>query len=282
MKIKKHDGGVSQALAWLDSYRKVSTWLESKLKAIGGHQSIDELLESSGGLLKIQNLLPQFVADAVLTMLESRDDWTTTEANENYSANNINHQFFSARQGGGLDAVYQALALLRPGELNSFSAARYQTNHHIDPHDDRAYTQVKMEGGAVIKCSRDVAMIYYLTKDWKDSYGGLLVDIEGSQTYIPEYNSAIIFQVPRFHQVTPVATHLPRFSLFGWWLVQGEKYELNLTAPEDDKSQMVGEPMRRKRKAPPLTFSVLGHSTDQKLWDLRKRRQSITGLSHKP
>lgn len=33
-------------------------------------------------------------------------------------------------------------SLLQPGELHTFSAARYDGGNHIAPHDDRAYTQV--------------------------------------------------------------------------------------------------------------------------------------------
>lgn len=49
--------------------------------------------------------------------------------------------------------------------------------------------QVLMDDGNIVTCSRDVALIVYLTKDWKEEYGGLLVDLEaqgGSKTYVPE------------------------------------------------------------------------------------------------
>ena len=111
-----------------------------------------------------------------------------------------------------------------------------------------------------------------------EDYGGLLIDHEGEKMYVPEFNSAVVFRVPRFHQVTPVKTHLPRYSLFGWWLVKGEKYTLNLT-PNQDKEEGEEEPRRLKRPAAPLSYSIFGHSNSKKLWRLRQAR--LTETSHK-
>ncbi|GFH11343.1 Fe2OG dioxygenase domain-containing protein [Haematococcus lacustris] len=88
-----------------------------------------------------------------------------------------------------------------------------------------------MDDGAVVSCSRNIALIVYLTRDWQPEYGGLLLDLEapgGTRTYVPEFNSAIAFRIPRWHAVTPMTTDRPRYSLFGWWLEPGHKYDLQL------------------------------------------------------
>jgi Rps23 Pro-64 3,4-dihydroxylase Tpa1-like proline 4-hydroxylase len=123
-----------------------------------------------------------------------------------------------------------------PDQFNAFSAARYETDHHIAPHDDRAYTPVQLDTGEVITCSRDLTCVYYLTKDWTADMGGAFVDLEADpepgpssngtagsgggssgsggggsmvqhpaqqrpgRVYVPEFNSAVFFRVPRYHR----------------------------------------------------------------------------------
>ncbi len=148
---------------------------------------------------------------------------------------------------------------------NSFQAARYLGGDHIAAHDDK-YAHLLRSSFffffSVGSCpasrafktiddevySRELAVIYYLTDDWKEEYGGtrrashhahhyfgcvtrsgvhlqrrwsgLLEDLEGGKTYVPEFNSLVAFNVPRDHVVTPVtgtryalASYSP---LLGW------------------------------------------------------------------
>jgi hypothetical protein len=53
-------------------------------------------------------------------------------------------QFWSVKGAANLQAVFRVLGLLLPESLNTFSAAKYSKQHHIAPHDDRAYTQVML------------------------------------------------------------------------------------------------------------------------------------------
>ena len=53
----------------------------------------------------------------------------------------------------------------------------------------------------MVKYSRDIAVIYYLTKNWTKEMGGSLVDLETNRKYVPEFNSLIAFTVPRWHEV---------------------------------------------------------------------------------
>ena len=56
-----------------------------------------------------------------------------------------------------------------------------------------------------------------MTRDWRADMGGTLVDLEdGARQYVPQWNSVVAFRVPRYHQVTALATDRPRYSVFGW------------------------------------------------------------------
>lgn len=82
-------------------------------------------------------------------------------------------------------------------------------------------------------CSRDIACIYYLAKDWTAQDGGVLLDKGPSSAgdemqprpFVPEFNSAVFFRVPRLHAVTAVTTKTKlRYSIFGWIYNEGVKY----------------------------------------------------------
>lgn len=75
--------------------------------------------------------------------------------------------------------------------------------------------------------------MYYCTKDWKDEHGketeanranfplgGAFVDVEANdKKFVPEFNSLVLFKVPRRHYVEPVTqSDFPRYSVFGWFL----------------------------------------------------------------
>uniref|UniRef100_A0A1D1ZT48 Prolyl 4-hydroxylase alpha subunit Fe(2+) 2OG dioxygenase domain-containing protein n=1 Tax=Auxenochlorella protothecoides TaxID=3075 RepID=A0A1D1ZT48_AUXPR len=81
--------------------------------------------------------------------------------------------------------------------------------------------------GAIVQCSRDIAVVYYLTRNWRPEFGGAFVDIAGGgREYCPAFNTAVAFTIPRWHAVTAVVGPRPRFSVFGWFLVPGIAYPL--------------------------------------------------------
>lgn len=69
-----------------------------------------------------------------------------TAADDDYTHNNIAHEFLSTKSQL-LDSVFRVFTLLLPDSLFTFSAAKYCRQGHIKPHDDRAYTQVRVRVG---------------------------------------------------------------------------------------------------------------------------------------
>ena len=212
--------------------KRYEQWINDPSKVMGwvGKYNLDELLEHGGGLVKIPNFFPGFVAEGMLEVLESIPGrhWNVTEATRDVASNNIAHKFWSSKTAPGVEAIGRAISILQPGRLHSgFSAGKYEQSNHIEPHDDRAYTDVFLDGNVKVKCSRAIAVIYYLTRDWSPSFGGHLKDIATGNTYVPEFNSLIAFRIPRWHEVTAVTAARARYSLFGWFLTEGILYDLS-------------------------------------------------------
>jgi hypothetical protein len=159
---KSLDKTLAALNAWLNDYGAVA-------RAVGRHGDLERKLDAGGGLVKLSApFLPQWVAEAALAALRALppDTWNATAAARDLKYNNIAHAFDSTKgqQGGGkggsgsggsgsssktaraacaaLQKLFRAVGLLLPGEVASFSAARYGAGHHIEPHDDRAYTDV--------------------------------------------------------------------------------------------------------------------------------------------
>ncbi|CAE7741407.1 RIOX1 [Symbiodinium sp. CCMP2592] len=150
-----------EAEAFLANYKLASAWLRRV-------QLREKLL--AGGVVRIPKILPDSVAQLALRTLQEmpHESWNLTQANRDASRNNVAHRFASRRFGSEtLTHLFRVLGELLPGELNSFSAGRYLQGDHIERHDDRQYTDVRMEDGSTVLCSRTVAVIWYLTPDWR-------------------------------------------------------------------------------------------------------------------
>lgn len=145
------------------------------------------------------------MANGALELLEGIPEgrWVVTEASQDYARNNISHEFLSIKQHEGLELLVRAVSMLQPGRPHTFSAAKYILGHKIAPHDDKMHHEVRMGSGSVVLHSRDIAVIWYLTKDWTEEDGGVLVDLQTGARYVPVFNSAVAFRVPRMHEVRP-------------------------------------------------------------------------------
>lgn len=218
-------------IGWLEDYETVVSHLEQ-------FGDLEQRVRDHGGLLRIPNFLPRAVARFIYDTLRAIPDttWIETAADEDVRQNNINHAFYSCKNNPGdacLASILRVFTIIFPDDLSVFSAAKYvgDHSHGIERHDDRAYVPVKMEDtGEVVTCSRKVALIYYLgdgeNEPWHRDKGGMLIDCEASNglekhEYAPDFNSLIVFQIPRYHIVTPVKPPCHRYSIFGWTLEPG-------------------------------------------------------------
>lgn len=166
--------------------------------------------------------------------------------------------------------------------IPNFTAACYTKGHHIAPHDDNvleSYTLAEVKRirtyyskGCQEKvksdeensgCSSDgegegeeeelhhrdydrkLACVYYLNKDWDSQQnGGGFKDLVTQKEYSPEFNSLVIFAVPRMHTVVPVkGDNVKRYSVFGWWLEEREECDDSEVA-----EPVQVEPPEKKRK----------------------------------
>jgi hypothetical protein len=125
------------------------------------------MLRASDGIVEIPGFLPPSVAEDALRMLTSvpGDAWVTTASSADYTSNNIEHSFDSC-QPSRVGSVTRLLEAAMPGALSAFNAAKYTRGNHIEEHDDLALKDFVMEDGLVQRCSRDIALILYLTKGW--------------------------------------------------------------------------------------------------------------------
>jgi len=244
------DRAASRLAKWAEDEAKQQRWLASR----GG--GLEERLDETGTtILRLRDFLPLDMAERVLTILKSlpEEAWEPSERSEKEAAQ---HRFASADvmdipQLAPLRSVFWKLLPSLHGEptLPIFSAGRYGEADYIGRHDDKAH--VPFFDGSTIY-SRTVAAIWYLTKDWEESDGGHLEDLEvgpgdASRRLVPIFNSLVVFKVPHWHAVTAVAAKRPRYSIFGWWHQKGKRYDLD-TSAEGGKAKKPKVIKRRKKQ----------------------------------
>ena len=249
------------------------------LSAVKLELDLFDLLERSDGLVRVEGLLPEAVAEAAAAALHAlpASRWVLRHDETDGAKNTTQHSFHAAYPLRGnelgaqerpalddpdpLGALAALLHSLLPGKRSVFSAARYDHGDHIAEHDDHALVMHSGRGDhKPVLCSRDVACIYYLTpKDWAESDGGVLVDLTNGKRYVPRFNSLVAFVVPRFHEVTAVRRRegrLARLSVFGWFLEEGDLYEYNAQPNATGHAKGKAKGNNNKAKSKGKMFSV--------------------------
>ncbi|CAE7816433.1 Prolyl 3-hydroxylase OGFOD1 [Symbiodinium microadriaticum] len=244
------DRAASRLSRWAEDEAKQQRWLESRGGGLEGR-----LEENGASILRLRDFLPLDMAECVLTLLKSlpEEAWELSQRSEKEAAQ---HRFASADvmdipQLAPLRSVFWKLLPSLHGEptLPIFSAGRYGEADYIGRHDDKAHVPF-FDGNTIY--SRTVAAIWYLTKDWDESDGGQLEDLEEgpddpNRRLVPIFNSLVVFKVPHWHAVTAVTAKRPRYSIFGWWHQKGKRYDLDAST-EGGKAKKPKVIKRRKKK----------------------------------
>ena len=229
------------ALQWLED--------EAAVKAHVRRHGVAEKMRENGGMAVVDNYLPDEAARAVAALVaedagKEEKEGARKKVFERMDYGEVAHEkdavahvfdYAEPDDVSGGEHLSDAVAWLFEDLIPVFSLARYSNGHHIDRHDDKGHVSIEIKGVEVLH-SRKYAAIYYLMPSWKSGYGGVLVDEETGVRIVPQFNRLVVFEVPRFHSVTPVKPGAPlRLSVFGWWLVRGKLYELD--GCDDDEEE---------------------------------------------
>mmetsp|Transcript_58821 Transcript_58821/g.140246 ORF Transcript_58821/g.140246 Transcript_58821/m.140246 type:complete len:315 (-) Transcript_58821:103-1047(-) len=193
--------------------------------AAAKEHSLKGLLEAHGGIVQVLDVFPESVAERALQTLKTlpKEEWCYSTHTEQSL---IAKHRFRTYPGPAVDFVKDPLKALGTGYFPTMNAARYDRGGTISIHNDAASREVFAHDAQPpaypvgMTVYRKIALIYYLTKDWDEAYGGCLIDNlkGGPRVIVPEFNSLVAFLVPREHQVTAVAAGAPtRYSIFGWF-----------------------------------------------------------------
>ena len=70
-----------------------------------------------------------------------------------------------------------------------------------------------------------MSYVLNLTRNWLPEWGGVLHMLDAQQqeithSFVPTFNSMILFRPPRWHYVSQVSSYakLPRYTVTGWML----------------------------------------------------------------
>ena len=167
-------------------------------------------------------------------------------------------EFLNTRAPVVVKALCSCMQNLLPDRVGIFQAAKYTRGCFIEPHDDVAFKDIVGEDGVKRRYERDIAVIYYLTKDWHYELGGNFVDLSvGGDTHTPIFNSLVSFLVPRLHEVDMMKTDRNRITIFGWFYkLARARYDGNSAKQSNnkrksdahDKEDDVNKRIKKKKK----------------------------------
>lgn len=106
------------------------------------------------------------------------------------------------------------------------SAAAYDIGDSLSEHNDQLIT--RDADGSIV--TRAVTFNYFLTKDWREEWGGRFIWCKPRQEFVPTYNTLLLFRVgsESQHLVEPVlaGAQRRRYSITGWFVTKRSPEEL--------------------------------------------------------
>lgn len=175
-----------------------------------------------GRAILIQDAFPGNFAEDVHHALHSSQDWTPAEGGHDffhYRASVINH--LEARSPALAECCKVFRSSATAGFISEISgqncdgetqaaAAWYRPGEYALPHDDSRSTE-----------PRSVAYVWYLTKDWRQEWGGALFWCPTGQYILPRFNVLLFFRAmpQNLHFICPVAQGATskRLTINGFW-----------------------------------------------------------------
>lgn len=181
------------------------------------------------GVVAQHGALPEALAEQVFATLAAAPAETcwrlnqrgnsgsaAASANSGVQAANMSYHMYV---GPDLDAAVPglrpqlaaALAML-PHERLLMNASKYVEGSFLDAHTDAPSGSGSHE--------RVRAFVWHLSKEvFAEADGGVFVDEESQERFVPRWNTLVHFEVPRWHSVSLMATAKARVAIYGWVVV---------------------------------------------------------------
>ncbi|EKX51313.1 hypothetical protein GUITHDRAFT_134789 [Guillardia theta CCMP2712] len=272
---KGDEGALNAFLKWASDEEAVRKWQrEINLRKILGTRpnvmSKDKRERGNGVLARLTNFFPDEVAEgaAIIASRVPEERWNMLEWNGDASQPCLDGISAAHRFGAvvdpsdlvGVSELYHVLSGLMPPSADRYSAfhlGRLQQGDFVGSQDDAAYCVVDRSvndpsRSGIAKCSRDIAVMLFLGKD-QGKGGSIFRDLyhempTAADSYELEFNSLMAFHVPREYELTINQSDSTCFFLFGWFLKEGELYEL-----EESKGPAECQQGLSKKKSVKLT-----------------------------
>jgi len=131
------------------------------------------------------------------------------------------------RSAGATSSATTALEkAMQSGDIAAVRRVLEEGNKKTTNADGKKYVSgrvlARSSGGQELGYTRWAAATYYLNHQWPATFGGHFIDLEKGQRHLPEFNTLVVFNVPRLHEVEAVCAPQGtfRYSIFGWWLLR--------------------------------------------------------------